>query len=362
MGIAFSFKKPVYILPFIALSLIFGIITGWFRIGWEFSSAASWPEHGAIMTGGFVGTLICLERTISFKYKAALIIPIISSLSIVFFLLKYNDIAYWMLLTASLGLCVVYFIIYFEHSELYILIMTAGAFTWLIGNIFLIQTHFYPNAVMWWIAFLFFTILGERLELSRYLMIKFWQKILLIIFLALYVTGILMPFHGSGGYLTAISLIGSGLWLYKYDMAKKSLIKEGQHFYSGIVLLAGYAWLIITGVLMAWGAYSGLFYDAVLHSFFLGFAFSMIFAHAPIILPGILKLQINIFNRSLYLWFILLQLSLIMRIASVLDPVIFSKQIGGLLNGVAISGFIINILFLLLRGKLSIRNKVLAKA
>lgn len=338
-------KKPIIILPFIALSLVFGILTGWFRIGWEFSSTAVWPEHGAIMTGGFIGTLICLERTIGFKNKIALIIPITSSLSIIFFFLHLTEIAYILLLAASIGLCIVYFIVYFKHSEIYILIMAAGAFCWMIGNIFLIRTHFYPVAAMWWIAFLFFTILGERLELSKYLMIKQWQKIILIIFLTLYIVGILMPFHGSGGYITAISLIGSALWLFKYDMAKKSLRKEGQHYYSGIVLLTGYVWLIICGLLFAWGAYSGLFYDASLHSFFLGFAFSMIFAHAPIILPGILKLQINIFNRFLYFWFILLQLSLVLRIASVFNPLLFSKQFGGLLNGIAIFGFILNIIF-----------------
>jgi hypothetical protein len=95
---------------------------------------------------------------------------------------------------------------------------------------------------------------------------------------------------------------------------------------------------------MAWGAYAGLFYDSVLHAFFLGFTFSMIFAHAPIILPGVLKLQINIFNKYLYIWFVILQISLLLRIASVFNPIIFSKQIGGLLNGLAIFGFILNII------------------
>jgi hypothetical protein len=357
MNMSLTVKKPVYILPLIALSLVFGIITGWFRTGWEFSSTASWPDHGAIMTGDFIGTLICLERIINFKYKSALIIPILGSLSIIFFLFRSVEIAYWLLIAASLGLCIVYFILYLDHSEIYILIMMAGAFAWLIGNIFLIQTRFYPNSVMWWIAFLFFTILGERLELSRYLMIKPWQKILLILLLALYIIGILIPFHRGGGYVTAVSMIGAFFWLFKYDMAKKSLKKEGQHFYSGIVLITGYFWLVVTGVLMAWGAYSGLFYDAVLHSFFLGFTFSMIFAHAPIILPGVLRLQVNIFNRSLYIWFILLQLSLIMRIASVFNPTVFSKQAGGLINGIAIFGFILNTIFLLLKGKLQLRNK-----
>jgi hypothetical protein len=229
--------------------------------------------------------------------------------------------------------------------------MMAGSFCYLIGNIFLLKTNFYPQAAMWWIAFLYFTILGERLELSRYLHIKTIQKIILAALLAVYLIGILIPFHSSGGYVTALSFIGSAVWLFKYDMAKKSLQKDGQHFYSGIVLLIGYAWLIITGLFMAYGAYSGLLYDAAIHSFFIGFVFSMIFAHAPIILPGVLKLQINIFNRILYLWFILLQISLLLRI---FNPFILSadlKLISGLLNGIAILGFLVNMVVLVIIAK-----------
>jgi hypothetical protein len=339
-------KKPIFLLPLIALSLLIGIWTGWIRIGWNFPFTQNTGDHGALMVGGFIGTLICLERTSNFKDKIALLVPFVNALSIIFFLIKLPHIAFWFLLAGSIGLTLIYLKLYYEFSEIYILIMTAGAFCYLIGNIILIKTNFYPSAAMWWIAFLYFTILGERLELSRYLQIKAIHKITLIILLAVYIVGILIPFHSSGGYVTALSLIGSALWLYKYDMAKKSLQRGGQHFYSGVVLLTGYFWLIITGLFMAYGSYSGIVYDAVIHSFFLGFVFSMIFAHAPIILPGVLKLQINIFNRSLYFWFVLLQVSLIIRIlGSVVTSTDF-KMIGGITNGIAILGFILNIAIL----------------
>ena len=343
--------KPYFLLPFIALSLIIGIWTGWIRLGWSFPLAQNMGDHGALMAGGFIGTLICLERTVSYKNRLALIIPLINALSIVFFLLKLPHIAFWFLLAGSIGLSLIYLKLYFEFNETYILIMMAGSFCYLIGNTFLIKTSFYPLSAMWWIAFLYFTILGERLELSKYLQIKTIHKIILIVLLAVYIIGILIPFYSSGGYVTAVSFIGSAVWLFKYDMAKKSLQREGQHFYSGVVLLAGYVWLVITGLFMAYGAYSGLLYDAAIHSFFLGFVFSMIFAHAPIILPGVLKLQINVFNRFLYLWFFLLQISLLMRI---LNPFILSsdlKLISGLLNGIAILGFLVNMAVLVKAGK-----------
>lgn len=343
--------KPIFLLPLIALSLLIGIWTGWIRIGWNFPFTQNSGDHGALMVGGFIGTLICLERTSNFKNKIALLIPFVNALSIVFFLVKLPHVAFWFLLAGSIGLTLIYLKLYFEFSEIYILPMTAGAFCYLIGNTLLIKTNFYPQAAMWWIAFLYFTILGERLELSRYLQIKTIHRTILIILLAVYIAGILIPFHGSGGYVTAVSLIGSALWLFKYDMAKKSLQREGQHFYSGVVLLTGYFWLIITGLFMAYGSYSSLVYDAVIHSFFLGFVFSMIFAHAPIILPGVLKLQISIFNRSLYFWFALIQVSLIIRILGSVLPSTDLKIIGGFTNGIAILGFLINIAILTIIGK-----------
>lgn len=343
--------KPLILLPLIALSLLIGIWTGWIRIGWNLPFTQNIADHGALMVGGFIGSLICLERTVNFKYKTALAVPAVNVLSIVFFIAKFPQIGYYLLLVGSIGLTVIYLILYFEFNETHILLMTAGAFSYLIGNLILIKTSFYPQAAMWWIAFLYFTILGERLELSRYLQIKPIYKALLVILLVIYIIGILMPFHGSGGYFTAISLIGSSVWLFKFDMAKKSLQRGGQHFYSGLVLLTGYVWLIICGLFMAYGAYSGLLYDPVLHAFFLGFVFSMIFAHAPIILPGVLKLQINIFSRWLYAWFVLLQLSLMARILSSLLISPELKTWGGIFNGIAILGFLLNSALLVISRK-----------
>lgn len=343
-----SLFRISYLLPLVALSLLTGIWTGWIRLGWNFPLTQNMGDHGSIMVGGFIGTLICVERTSNFKSRIAFIIPLLNSLSIVFFLLKIPEIAYWMLVAGSIGLAVIYFLLYTKFSELHLMIMTAGALCYLIGNAILIKTLFYPAAVMWWIAFLYFTILGERLELSRYLNISSRQKIILTVLLTIFIAGILMPFHSSGGFVLALSFISSAIWLFKFDMARKSLKAEGQHYYSGIVLLTGYTWLIISGLFLIYGMYGGLFYDPALHSFFLGFVFSMIFAHAPIILPGVLKLQINIFSKSLYLWFILLQISLLARIAGSLFLIPEVKMWGGLFNGITILGFLLNMIMIVI--------------
>jgi hypothetical protein len=55
-------------------------------------------------------------------------------------------------------------------------------------------------------------------------------------------------------------------------------------------LPTGYLWLGVGGVL--WRRYgavvAGPAHDAELHALFLGFVFSMIFGHAPVIFPGVL--------------------------------------------------------------------------
>jgi len=116
-------------------------------------------------------------------------------------------------------------------------------------------------------------------------------------------------------------------------------------------LLFGYGWLVVCGLFMAYGSYSGLLYDPAVHSFFLGFVFSMIFAHAPIILPGVMKLNGNPFNKSLYIWFYLLQISLLIRIISFFSGTTDLKLWGGFFNGIAILGFFITMMILVVRLK-----------
>jgi hypothetical protein len=57
-------------------------------------------------------------------------------------------------------------------------------------------------------------------------------------------------------------------------------------------------------------------YDIVVHTFFLGFVFSVIFAHGPIILPGVLGLAIKPYHPVLYIPLIGLLSSLALRIAA----------------------------------------------
>jgi hypothetical protein len=78
-----------------------------------------------------------------------------------------------------------------------------------------------------------------------------------------------------------------------------------------------------------------------LHAIFLGFVFSMIFAHAPIILPTITGLALP-FQNIFYLHAGLLHLSLLLRIVGDLSLTLSLQRWGGLLNALAILLFLVN--------------------
>jgi hypothetical protein len=162
-------NKPLLLLPLIVLSLLAAIWAGWLRIGWAFPATAAAAQHGALMVGSFLASLIFLERAVTFSNQLMLLLPAVNAASGLFFLLGQPVAAQWCLATGSLGfvgLCS-YFI--YKYRELYYYVFLGGALALFIGNLILLRKTSYPHAVPWWMAFLLFTIVAERLELNRFL-------------------------------------------------------------------------------------------------------------------------------------------------------------------------------------------------
>jgi hypothetical protein len=72
-----------------------------------------------------------------------------------------------------------------------------------------------------------------------------------------------------------------------------------------------------------------------------GFVFSMIFGHAPIILPSVLGIALP-FHRTFYAHWALLHLSLVLRVGGDLAGWMPGQQWGGLGNALAILLFLAN--------------------
>lgn len=341
-------KKIFLVLPFVLISLVVGILAGLFRMGWSIPMGEVAGEHGALMTGSFLGTLICLERIVALKKKWMYAIPVISGMSLLFFYFGEQQIAMSLLTIGSLGLIYIYIDLIKRFGEYYFYIMMIGAIAWAVGNIIMIVSPLYPQAAPWWITFILLTVFGERLELSKFLPQSKLKKVTMIISISVFICGMILPYHELGKFISGSGLILMAIWLFKYDIARKSVKAKGMHRFTGSLLLAGYFWLVVCGLLMIVDFGSIFNYDAMLHAFFLGFTFSMIFAHAPIIFPGVAGLIIRPFHDSLFIWGILLQFSLAMRIISGLLMETQLRTLSGMFNAVIIILFFINLVILII--------------
>ena len=340
-------KKVLFVLPLVLLSLLAGLYTGFLRLGWNIPLSQTMAHHGFIMACSFLGTLIILERIVALKISWFYLFPVINGLSLPLFIADQYFFGYILLSIGTLGLIVSYIIFYIKYSEKYLLLMLAGAVLLQIGILLPIFGNLIAASVPYLFGFLLFTITGERLELGKFLPNKKMKKPILYFGVSIFTLGIFMNFHSSGHYLSGIGMIVLALWMLKYDIVNKSIKSHGIHKYVGITLFTGYIWLLISGILMTANLSSVFYYDALLHSFFLGFTFLMIFAHAPIIFPGVAGFTFRPFHKSLYFWVILLNAFLLLRIISDIGVFIEIRKISGLLNGLTIIGFFVNLVILI---------------
>lgn len=139
---------------------------------------------------------------------------------------------------------------------------------------------------------------------------------MLLVFLGVFLCGLLIPFHSSGTYLAGVSLLAISGWLLRHDVIKLTIKKQGLARFTAVCLLSGYAALMLEGVLLMVLPGTMLVYDMLLHTFFIGFVFAMIFAHGPVILPAVLGLSVKPYHPVFYFPLVTLFLSLGVRITA----------------------------------------------
>ncbi|MCA0365716.1 MAG: hypothetical protein LCH67_16870 [Bacteroidetes bacterium] len=349
-------KSPfLYIVPLALISLILGVIGGWIRLGWGISLFNPVPvsQHGVFMVGGFLGTLVSLERVVTFHKPALFLIPFSFGISVLTFLTGHAPVSHILLMAGSIGYLVVCFVIFRKFKNEGDFLLALGAVFQFTGHFVLYKTQSYPMAFAAWMLFFLFTIVGERLELSRFLPRKKYQKTELYFWLiSISVSSAL--YHYGSSFILNISLIGLATWLLRNDISIINLKKQGSYKFLGISLLAGFCWLIITGLLGF--SESPLKYDALLHAFFIGFVLNMILAHAPVIFPAMLKINFKPFHPIFYLWLTLLNLSLLMRISGDLFTNNSIRITGGLLNGLSFAGYLVNVAILIIKHQIYEKN------
>jgi hypothetical protein len=344
-----AWRVPLLIAGF--LSLAFGIAAGLARLGFGIDLPAPMLAalHGPLLGGAFLGTVISLERAVALGARWAYAAPLACGVAGLAWILgaPVEMGAYalalggFILLAASLR-------IFLRQRELHNACLAFGASCLPLGAAAVAAGEI-SAATPAWLGFLVLTIAGERLELSRFMPPSPRAKILFAAFC-------LFLFHGTvlavlapqpGWKLIAAALIALSLWLAAKDVARRTVREKGLTRFIACALLLGYAWLAIGAVialsdpLFAPGRPA---WDAALHAWFLGFVFSMILGHAPIIVPALLRVTLP-YRAWFYLPLVVLHCTLAERIAGDLlaMPALRERAAAG--NAIAIALFILTMLY-----------------
>ncbi len=350
--------RLLLLIPAIA-ALLLAIWAGLVRMGWQIRPIQP-AAHGPLMVCGFLGTVICLERAVAL---AALLkgarwlysVPLLCAVGAIVLMISATGtrIGPLLLTLSGVGLVMMSLYIIWQQTALYTITMGLGALAWLVGNgLWLTGSPVYL-VTSWWVGFLVLTIAGERLELSRILRHPTYSLRLFSGSVVMMLVGISLTIFNLdwGVRLAGLSQIALALWLLRYDIARRTIRQTGLTRFIAACLLPGYVWLGIGGglAIITGGVLAGIYYDAMLHAVLLGFVFSMIFAHMPIILPAVTGLQVR-YSKQFYAHLLLLHVSLLIRLSGDLTANISVRQWGGLLNAFALLLFIANTIYSVWRG------------
>lgn len=343
-------------------ALVGGLLTALARLGWGLGGAIDGISlyHGALMVGGFLGSVIGLERAVAAGGRRAYVAPALSALGAVLLVGPFPEWSGRAALTLSAFALVAVFVAFLrvQWSD-FTGTMAAGAVAWAVGNLFWWLDFPLAQVVPWWAAFLILTIAGERLEMSRLRPRQPSALQLFYVLIALYTLGSILTItrFDTGMRLIGLALMGLTLWLLRHDVAWVTIRNPGLPRYAASAILSGYFWLLCAGLLATarGGTWSGLEYDALVHAQFLGFVFGMIMAHAPIILPAIAGLPVH-FSPLFYLPLALLHTSLLLRVGADLVGWLPGRLWGGTLNVAAVVVFLVVVLHAVVRGGLWARR------
>jgi hypothetical protein len=224
-------RRRIWRVPLLAagmLSLVWGVWLGLLRIGWALP--LPWPDqlilHGPLMIGGFLGTLIGVERSVAFARPWAYAAPICSAAGAILLVLGPPGPAGPLLVTMASAIVTAMFVVMLRRDRsLFVATMSMGAAAWLIGNAQWWAGAAIYRIVYWWIAFVVLTIAAERLELNRVLRPGLAARAAFIGAVALLVAGIVLMTRRpeTGARVAGLGLLAVSGWLGVNDVARRTV-------------------------------------------------------------------------------------------------------------------------------------------
>ncbi len=336
-------RVPLLMLGFVGLAA--GSGAGLARLGWAVPDwmASAAALHGPLMICGFFVVVRSLERAVAlargWAHGGALLAGA-GSLSAV---AGQAGPAAGCFLAGSAVLLSASVALWRRQPASFTAVLVVGAACWVVGNLAWLLGWPVHEIVPWWFGFLILTIAGERLELSRLQPRTAMAGRAFVVVLGLVLAGMLGSRTAWGAPVFGGGLLLLALWLLKHDIARRTVRSQGLTRFIAVCLLSGYAWLAIGAsiILAAGGLQPGSAgYEAALHALGLGFVFSMVFGHAPIIFPAVVRVAVP-YHPSFYVALLMLHASLALRLAGSAAGQFEFVRLGGALNVLALAAFIV---------------------
>ena len=304
-------------------SLVAGVAGGLLRAGVDVTIGANgWLNaavagHAFLMICTFLGTVIGIERAVALKHPLAFVGPAASAAAGIAVLRGESSLAAWLVVAASLALVAVNVVVVVRQRAAHTALLLVAALAWAVGSLLQALATAAATVVPAWLAFVVLTIAAERLEMTRLMRQRRGAPALLCAICAAMLLGAaLSTVRGDwGGVLYGASLTALSLWLFAFDVARRTIRVPGLSRYMAACLLLGYGWLFVAGIAWAATALGLPFRDAALHGLALGFVFSMVLAHAPVIVPAVTRVKL-LFGRAYYVPLAVLHASLVVRLVA----------------------------------------------
>jgi hypothetical protein len=302
----------------VAAMLASGIAGGLLRLGIAPADPPEWlgqaaARHGLVMIAGFFGAVIGIERAVALKLRWAFGVPLLCAAAVLATLRGAHGAAGALVLAAAALFTAVNGVIVRREPAWHTALLLVSALAWLAGCV--AHASGQPGAaIALWFGFLVSTIAAERLEMTRLMRRRRGvQPALAAILAVLLASAAAAPLGAAAGALYGAALMALAAWLACFDIARRTVRTPGLPRYMALCLLSGYGWLFVSGA--AWGAaaWGAPTRDAALHALGLGFVFSMVMGHAPVILPAVARVKVR-FGAWFYIPLVALHASLAWRL------------------------------------------------
>ncbi|CAN5471794.1 hypothetical protein BH09MYX1_BH09MYX1_11690 [soil metagenome] len=322
--------------------LVVGLIGGLTRLAWLTPPLAARiaTAHGPLMTFGFFGTVIGLETAIANRERGLWVMALpLSSAGVGFAAFVSQPVAAALALASGVLFASIRIGARRDFDRRWLAI--AASLAWLAAALaFFIERRIAP-AVPSFAAFLLFVILDERLETITTTSPRVARRHVVFGALAL-----LLVAAASSEWLPELAARGRGLavvvaaaWVARHD-GPAELRRGGLVGYAAQARFAGYFWLASAGAILLVTGYVevGPIFDATAHALFLGVAFSMIFAHAPRVVPRLLGIPIW-YAPDLTATLALFHAGLALRVGGDLFAASGARSYGGLVTALSLPLF-----------------------